>query len=72
MPTVLVSSADRLMRSAESSRFVRRIGLGFKILRPLVSRIVVTGIGLPATTRGVLDLRFPLRWPRMGAVGALR
>ena len=37
-----------------------------------VSRIVVTGIGLPASTRGVLDLRFPLRWPRMGAVGALR
>jgi hypothetical protein len=35
MPTVLVSNADRLMRSAESSRFVRRIGLGFKILRPL-------------------------------------
>ena len=35
MPTVLVSSADRLMCSAESSRFLRRIGLGFKIFRPL-------------------------------------
>jgi hypothetical protein len=35
MPTVLVSSADRLMCSAVSSRFLRRIGLGFKIFRPL-------------------------------------
>ena len=52
-------------------------GLDYRISRMRglpkhVSRIVVTGIGLPASTRGVLDLRFPLRWPRMGAVGALR
>jgi hypothetical protein len=35
MPAGLVSSADRLTCSPESSRFLRRICLGFKILRPL-------------------------------------
>jgi len=35
MPTVLVSSADRRVCSAESSRFLRCIGFGLKIFRPL-------------------------------------
>jgi hypothetical protein len=35
MPAALVSSADRLTCSAEPLSFLRRVGLGVKIFRPL-------------------------------------